>query len=50
MLMCVAGLRGIGGVPVVVKAVAIDDERVAQSVEMTAIFGIVDVILEKQLE
>jgi len=43
-------LRGIGGVPVVVEAVAVDDERVAQPVKVTAVFGIVNIILEKQLQ
>lgn len=42
-------LRRIGGVAVVVVTVAVDDEGIAQSVEVAAIFGVVNVVFEKQL-
>ena len=44
------GLRRIGGIAVVVVTVSVDHKRIAQSVEVAAVFCVVDVVLEKHLQ
>jgi hypothetical protein len=44
------GLRRIGGIAVVVVTVSVDHKRIAQSVEVAAVFCVVDVVLEKILK
>jgi hypothetical protein len=49
-LMLNGGLRRIGGIAVVVVTVSVDHKRIAQSVEVAAVFCVVDVVLEKHLQ